>query len=95
MPGRALAENRGGLGGGEIAWPLPAGDTGSDLNGGDAGDIERMPGLGPDQGAYPGAASLLHMTLDEGGGIEEVIRHRQRRSRMIVSERGSPLISTS
>ena len=54
---------------------LPAGDRGSELNGGNAGDINPVAGLGTDEGFNPRTAGLVHMTFDEGAGIEEVIRH--------------------
>ena len=44
-----MTEHRSGLGGGEMAAVLPAGDRGSDLDGGDAGDIERVSRLGADE----------------------------------------------
>ena len=37
-----MPEDRPGLGGGQVALVLAAGDCRSDLNGGDAGDIERV-----------------------------------------------------
>jgi hypothetical protein len=70
-----MPKYRAGLGGGKVAAVLSAGDRGSDLNGGDAGDIERVSRFSVDQRAYPAAADLDHMTFDEGAGVEEVIGH--------------------
>ena len=70
-----VTENCFGLGSGEIASVLPASDRGSDLNGGNAGDINPVADLGTDEGFNPGAAAFVHMAFDEGAGIEEVIRH--------------------
>ncbi len=70
-----VTENCSGLGSGEIAGVLPASDRGSDLNGGNAGDINPVASLGTDEGFNPGAAGFVHMAFDEGAGIEEVIRH--------------------
>jgi hypothetical protein len=89
-----VAEDRPGLGGGKIAAVRPPSDGSEDLDGGDAGDIDAVGGPGADQGAHPLAAGLIDMALDQGRRVEEIIRHPQRRSRMTVSERGSPLIST-
>jgi hypothetical protein len=89
-----MAEDRSGLGGGEVAVVLPPGDSGEDFDGGDAGDVNPVGGPGADQGADPGAARLVDMALDQGGRVEEIIRLRQPRSRMTVAERGSPLMST-
>jgi len=70
-----MPEHRAGLGSGEIASVLPASDRRSDLNGGNAGDINPGAGLGTDGGFNPGAAGFVHMAFDEGAGIEEVIRY--------------------
>src|SRR5262249_35449970 len=46
------------------------------------------------QAADPGGAGFPDIALDDRTGVEKIRRHSQRRSRMIVSERGSPSIST-
>jgi hypothetical protein len=59
-----------------MAAVLTAGDRGYDFDDGDAGDLEVMGRLGPNQGENPGAPDLDHMALDQGGRVEEIIRHR-------------------
>src|SRR4051794_38916633 len=86
-----MAKDGSGLGKRKDAAMLAAGDRRRDLDGGDAGDVQPMTGLGANQRFHPGAAGLGDVAFDEGAGVEEIIRH-QRRSRMIVSESGSPLI---
>src|SRR5262245_3564198 len=86
-----VAEDRAGLGGGKVALVLPSGDRGEHLDGRDPGDIQPVAGPGPHERTDPRTAGLVHMAFDEGAGIEEVARH-QRRSRMTVSDNGSPLI---
>src|SRR5207237_1593917 len=56
-----VAEDGSGLGGGKVAFMLPAGDRGEDFDGGDAGDINPVIGLGTHQGADPGATDLVDM----------------------------------
>jgi hypothetical protein len=70
-----VTEDGSSLGGGEIAGVLPPGDRGRDLNGGNAGDIERVTRLGADEGFDSGAADLDDMAFDKSTGIEEIIRH--------------------
>jgi hypothetical protein len=59
-----MPEHRPGLGARQMAAVLTAGDRGCEFDDGDAGDLEVMGRLGPDQGANPGAPDLDHMALD-------------------------------
>jgi hypothetical protein len=59
----------------QAAGALAAGDRRRDLDGGDAGDIERVSRLGADEGFDPGTTGLDHVPLDEGAGIEKAMRH--------------------
>ena len=97
-PGKMAAEaveDRRGLGGGERLAFAAAGDGRGDLDGGDAGQIGATACAAARQAAHPGGAVLLDVALDQGAGIDEVgFRHRQRRSRMMVSDNGSPLMVT-
>src|SRR5262249_19202336 len=83
------------LGSGKAAAALPPGDRRCHLHGGDPGDVERVARLGSGLGAHPMAADLVHMPFDQGTRVEEERRHPQRRSRMMVSDSGSPLMVMS
>ena len=48
-----MAEDRSGLGGGNVAAVLPPGDGGEDFDGGDAGDVNPVGGLGAGSGSGP------------------------------------------
>ena len=53
-----MPEDSSSLGGGEVPATLPTGDSGIDFDSRDAGDIERMRGLGTGQGSNPGDCRL-------------------------------------
>lgn len=72
---RGIAGSRPSLPATNTAGSLPPGDRRSHLDGGDAGEIERVARLGPGQGADPGIASLGDVTLDDAAGVEEEDRH--------------------
>ena len=65
-----MPEDGAALGGGEMAAALPAGDRRCDLDGGDAGDIERVGGLDAGKGTHPGAAGFRDMAFDQGAAVE-------------------------
>src|SRR5271157_863823 len=92
--GEVLAEpvqGGSGLGEGQGALATP-GDGRCHLHIRDAGDVEEMTGSRVGEIPGPGRAGFQDVTLDGRTGVEKVNRHRQRRSRMMVSESGSPWI---
>src|SRR5208337_1792727 len=94
--GKMLAEaveNRRCLREGERPAFPAAGDGGGDLDGGNAGQIDRVAGAAPRQAAHPACSVLLNITLDQGARIDEIPGH-YRRSRIMVSDNGSPLMVT-
>jgi hypothetical protein len=58
-----------------VAATLPAGDSGIDLHGRDAGDLQRTSGLATGQVSYPGTADFIDVTFEVLAGVEGIIRH--------------------
>ncbi len=73
---------------------LPAGQRRDDLRAGDARDVQAVAHHWVEQAGHPRRACLSDVAFDQGTGIEEVCRHPQRRSSMMVSDTGLPLTVT-
>jgi hypothetical protein len=84
-------EDRRCLGGSELSAFALTGNGAGDFNGGDAGDVDQGGCALPRDAANPSGTRFLNLTLDQCARIDEIPGH-YRRSRMMVSERGSPLI---
>ncbi len=84
-----------GVVGRDRAATLPPRHGGDSFSQRDPHHDERMPGDRCGQGLHPSSAGFLDVSLENRDGVEEEGRHRSRRSRMAVSEIGSPRMGTA